>query len=276
VALSESYVSPRPGSRREPFDFFHVNSIDVTNTGDLLIDARNTWAAYDTDPRTGQVRWRLGGRRSSFKLGPGTVTAYQHDAREQPNGNITFFDNGATPKVHPQSRVIELALDRSAMTATLLRRDEHRPSLVAGSQGNMQTLSGANWLVGWGQSPYVSEFAPSGQVLFDAHMPASYESYRAYRQAWSGQPTTPPAIAVQRAGARATVYASWNGASTVASWRVLAGASATSLTAVGSAPRAGFETAITLAAAPRHGSWLSVQALSATGAVLGSSQVRRV
>jgi hypothetical protein len=276
VALSESYVSPRPGSRREPFDFFHVNSIDVTRSGDLLIDARNTWAAYDTDPRTGQVRWRLGGRRSSFRLGPGTVTAYQHDAREQPNGNITFFDNGATPKVHPQSRVIELALDRSAMTATLLRRDEHRPALVAGSQGNLQALSGANWLVGWGQSPYVSEFAASGQVLFDAHMPSPYESYRAYRQAWSGQPTTPPAIAVQRTGVRATVYASWNGASTVASWRVLAGPSAAALAPVGSAPRAGFETAITLATAPPPGSRLSVQALSATGAVLGSSAARRV
>ncbi|MCW3033963.1 MAG: Arylsulfotransferase [Solirubrobacterales bacterium] len=275
VALSESYVSPRPGSRKEPFDYFHVNSIDVTRTGDLLIDARNTWAAYDTDPRTGKVRWRLGGRRSSFKLGPGTVTAYQHDAREQPDGRITFFDNGATPKVHPQSRVIELALDTRAMTATLLRRDEHRPSLVAGSQGNMQVLPGGNWLVGWGQSPYISEFAPSGQLLFDAHMPSTYQSYRAYRQAWSGQPTTPPAIALQRAGARATVYASWNGASTVTSWRVLSGPSPASLAPVGAAPRSGFETAITLAAAPARGSWLSVQALSATGAVLGTSPARR-
>ena len=84
VPLSDAYVSPLPGSLKEPFDFFHVNSIDVKHDGDLLIDARNTWAAYDVDARTGQVRWRLGGRRSSFKMGPGTGTAYQHDAREQP------------------------------------------------------------------------------------------------------------------------------------------------------------------------------------------------
>jgi hypothetical protein len=275
VPLSDSYVSARPGSRKEPFDFFHVNSIDVTRSGDLLIDARNTWAAYDTDPRTGQIRWRLGGRRSSFKLGPGTVTAYQHDAREQPGGEITFFDNGATPKVHAQSRVIELALDTGTMTATLLRRDEHSPALVAGSQGNMQTLPGGNWLVGWGQSPYVSEYSPSGQVLFDAHMPSTYESYRAYRQAWSGQPTTPPAVAVQRAGSRVTVYASWNGASTVASWRVLSGPSPASLAPVSAAPRAGFETPIALAAASPHASWWSVQALSAAGAVLGTSPARQ-
>ena len=275
VPLSDSYALPRPGSRKEPFDFFHVNSIDATRTGDLLIDARNTWAAYDTDPRTGQVRWRLGGRRSSFKLGPGAVPAYQHDAREQPNGNITFFDNGATPKVHPQSRVIELALNTSSMTATLVRRDEHSPALVAGSQGNMQALAGGDWVVGWGQSPYLSEFGPSGQLLFDAHMPSTYESYRTYRQTWAGQPTSPPAFALARAGARATVYASWNGATRVASWRVLSGSSAASLAPLAGAPRSGFETAIALARAPAGGSWLSVQALSATGAVLGVSPARR-
>jgi hypothetical protein len=275
VALSESYVAPRPGTRKEPFDFFHVNSVDVTRSGDLLIDARNTWAAYDTDPRTGRVRWRLGGRRSSFKLGPGAVTAYQHDAREQPSGNITFFDNGATPKVHTQSRAIELALNTTSMTATLVRRDEHSPGLVAGSQGNTQALAQGDWLVGWGESPYLSEFGPSGQVLFDAHMPAPYESYRVYRQSWTGQPTTPPAFAVIRSGAAATVYASWNGASTVASWRVLLGSAQSSLAPAGEAPRAGFETAIALARAPA-GSYVSVQALSASGSVLGAAPPRRL
>jgi arylsulfotransferase ASST len=275
VALSESYAAPRPGTRKEPFDFFHVNSVDVTRSGDLLIDARNTWAAYDTDPRTGRVRWRLGGRRSSFKLGPGAVTAYQHDAREQPSGNITFFDNGATPKVHPQSRAIELALNTASMTATLVRRDEHSPGLVAGSQGNMQALAGGDWLVGWGESPYLSEFGPSGQVLFDAHMPAPYESYRAYRQSWTGQPTTPPALALARSGSGATIYASWNGASAVASWRVLLGSSQSSLAPAVTAPRSGFETAISLASAP-SGSYVSVQALSANGSVLGAAPPRRL
>ncbi len=83
VPLTDAYVSPRPGSPKEPFDFFHINSIDVQHDGSLLIDARNTWAAYDVDAATGQVRWRIGGKHSSYKLGPGTVTAFQHDARQQ-------------------------------------------------------------------------------------------------------------------------------------------------------------------------------------------------
>jgi hypothetical protein len=276
VPLTDSYASPRPGSLKEPFDFFHINSVDVTLSGDLLIDARNTWAAYDVNRQTGQVRWRLGGKRSSFKLGAGAGTAYQHDAVEQPNGNITFFDNGATPKAHSQSRAIELALNTQTMSATLVRRDEHAPALLAGSQGNTQALADGNWMVGWGQAPWFTEYGPTGQVLFDAHLPPSYESYRVFRQPWSATPATPPAFALARTGKRTSVYASWNGATAVASWRVLAGGSRGSLTPLVSAPRTGFETVIGLVSPPAAGSWLAVQALDASGAVLGVSAARRV
>jgi hypothetical protein len=273
VPLSDAYVSPRPGSLKEPFDYFHINSIDVMHDGSLLIDARNTWAAYDVDRRTGQVRWRLGGRRTSFKMGPGATPAYQHDAREQPNGYITFFDNGATPKAHPQSRAIELALNMHAMTATLIRRDEHRPALVAGSQGNTQALPGGNWMVGWGESPWLTEYGPGGQLLFDAHLPPSWESYRVFRQDWSARPVVPPVFALARSGGRATVYASWNGATEVASWRALAGSSPQTLSVVAAARSAGFETAIALSKAPAR--FVQVQALDATGAVLGASAVTK-
>jgi hypothetical protein len=276
VPLGDSYASAHDASRTTPFDYFHINSIDVAAAGDLLIDARNTWAAYDVDPRTGQIRWRLGGRHSSFAIGRGAGVAWQHDAREQPDGTITFFDNGATPVVHSQSRAIAVRLDPKQRTATLVREQAHpgKP-LIAGSQGNVQALPGGAWTVGWGESPYLSEFAADGQLVFDAHLPASYESYRVYRLAWSGRPAQAPALAVVRAasGARATVYASWNGATEVASWRVLAGPSPARLTAVASAPRRGFETAIAVGSLP--GGYVQVQALDAAGAVIGASGARK-
>jgi arylsulfotransferase ASST len=275
VALSESYTSARKASRSKPYDYFHINSIDVQPGGDMLIDARNTWAAYDVDARTGQVRWRLGGRRSSFRLGPGTATAYQHDARRQADGTITFFDNGATPAVHRQSRAIDVRLDAGAKTATLVRQAVHpRTPLVAGSQGNVQQLPGGAWMVGWGEVPYVSEFSAAGALLFDAHLPATYESYRAYRLAWSGRPTDRPALALVRAGAGAKVYASWNGATELASWRVLAGPSQAKLAPVASARSSGFETALGVQRlAP--GAYVAVQALDASGAVIGVSRAKR-
>jgi hypothetical protein len=278
VPLASSYSSPAPTSRADPFDYFHINSVDVEQDGDLLVDSRNTWAAYDVDPRTGQVRWELGGRHSSFKMGPGTAMAWQHDAIQLPQGPITFFDNGASPRVQPQSRAIEVALDMHDMTATLLRSYGHESPLVADSQGNLQVTPEGDWIVGWGQAGYVSELAPSGQVLFDAHLPPDWESYRAFVAPWSGRPTQPPAIAAVGSAAAhpaITVYASWNGATEVAAWRVLAGATPQTLTAaLGSAAKTGFETAIPLAAAA--GSYVAVQALDSAGAVIGVSPAVKV
>jgi hypothetical protein len=273
VPLESSYSSPATTSRADPFDYFHINSVNVEQDGDLLIGSRNTWAAYDVDPTTGQVQWELGGKHSSFEMGPGTATAWQHDAIQLPDGAITFFDNGASPQVQPQSRAIEVALDTQDMKATLVRSYAHENPLVADSQGNLQVTPEGDWMVGWGQAGYFSELAPSGQVLFNAHLPPKWESYRTFVFPWSGDPTQPPAVAASRssgANGAATVYASWNGATEVASWRVLAGSSATSLEPVANAPKSGFETAISL---PRSvsGPYVAVQALDSAGAVTGSS-----
>jgi hypothetical protein len=277
VPLSDSYASAKQASRTKPFDFFHINAVDVRANGELLVDARNTWAAYDVDARTGQVRWELGGRRSSFAMGPGTRTAWQHDAREQPDGTFTFFDNGATPAVHSQSRAIQVRLDAGGNAVTLVREQVHpgKP-LVAGSQGNVQALANGSWMVGWGEAPYLSEFSSGGQLLLDAHLPARYESYRVYRLPWSGHPRDAPALSVARAasGRGATVYASWNGATELASWRVLAGPSTASLAPVGGAARTGFETSIALPSLARGGV-VEVQALNAAGAVIGASAAKR-
>ena len=134
----------------------------MARDGSFLVDSRNTWAVYDVDPHSGRVRWQLGGKQSTFKLGPGAATAWQHDAREQPDGAITFFDNGASPRVHPASRAVEVALDPAPGTATLVRSYFHPTPLVAASQGNVQALANGDWMIGWGQAGYLSEVEPSG------------------------------------------------------------------------------------------------------------------
>jgi hypothetical protein len=64
------------------------------------------------------------------------------------------------------------------------------------------------------------------------------------------------------------VYASWNGATQVASWRVLAGSSASGLRAVANTSRSGFETAIPV---PQSYTTFKVEALDANGRVIGTS-----
>ena len=272
VGLGESFEHASRSTTASPFDFFHINSINVDQDASLLISARNTWTVYDIDAQTGQIVWRLGGRHSSFTMGPGTQTAWQHDPRELANGSFSIFDNGASPSVHGQSRGIVLSLDSQHRTATLISQITHPPPLLADSQGNLQALANGDWFVGWGQVPYFSEFGAAGELLFDAHFPPHTQSYRSFRFAWTGTPAHAPAFAVQPASSGpATVYASWNGATLVASWRVSAGPAPSALEPVAEAPRSGFETAIPLPAGTA-GPYVTVQALDAAGAVIGTAQ----
>jgi hypothetical protein len=271
VALSESFESARGTTRDSPFDFFHINSIEPARDGSLLSSARNTWTVYDIDGRSGQIIWRLGGRRSSFAMGPGTGIAYQHDPRDLPDGTISVFDNGASPAVHSQSRGVVLSLDPQHKAVTRVSQIVHSPGLSAESQGNLQALPNGNWFIGWGQVPELSEFGAQGQLLFDARLPRFTQSYRSYRFPWTGTPAHAPALAFQAAaGGGGLVYASWNGATLVDSWRVLTGAGPTGLSPAAGAQRSGFETAVAVPAGT-VGPYVSVQAIDAAGGVLGAS-----
>jgi Arylsulfotransferase (ASST) len=275
VEIGESYEQAAHSSLASPFDYFHINSIDRQRDGELLISARNTWALYELDPRTGQITWRLGGRHSSFKETPGTRTAWQHDPQELAEGAVSVFDNGASPKVHGQSRGVVLRLDARQRTATLVSQLTHPAPLLAESQGNLQALPNGDWFIGWGQVPDFSELSSTGRLLFDARLPPHEQSYRSFRFPWTGIPVHPPTFALAGGGGAWTVYASWNGATVVASWRVLAGPAAGSLQTVAEAPRSGFETAVALPASATGG-YLTVQALDASGRAIGTAATARV
>jgi Arylsulfotransferase (ASST) len=269
VPLSDSYET-MPKSAGSPFDYFHVNSIEPAADGRLIISGRNTSAAYAIDERTGAVVWTLGGKHSSFKLGTGVEFAFQHDVLVHTKGrlNVTLFDDGGgPPRVHSQSRAIRVRIDGKEKTATLVAQDLHAPALTASFEGNVQALRDGDEFVGWGQQPYFSEFDSTGRMVFDGRFVGDNSSYRAYRYPWTGTPGSPPDVAALASGATTNVYASWNGATEVSSWRVLAGASSGALQAVATAPKQGFETQIPIHSAP----YVAVQALNRAGQVLGTS-----
>jgi hypothetical protein len=271
VPPTESYqqLGPTTGSGAFPYDYFHLNSIDVEPDGNLLISARHTHAVYEIRRRDGAILWRLGGKKSDFTFGPGAQFAWQHDARRQPDGTITVFDNNAE-KIHPgiQSRVLVLRLDAARHRATLVHAYAHRPPLLSTSQGNAQRLPDGHLFVGWGSKPYFTEYSANGKVLLDGRFGTVDDSYRAFRFPWVGRPTTRPAIALDHTGGALNVYASWNGATQITRWQVLAGADAQHLSPVASTARTGFETAVQVSTASPY---IAVRALDARGATLGTS-----
>jgi hypothetical protein len=269
VGVGESHA-PVP-EKATPWDWFHLNSIDPEPDGDVLVSARSTWAAYQIAKGSGAIRWRLGGTKSSFTMGPGAETAWQHDARKLPDGTITLFDDGSNPRIHYQSRGVRLAIDERRHTARLARVYPHPGGpLLADSQGNMQTLPDRNLLIGWGGIPSLSELSPRGGLLLDAHLPPGSSSYRAFRFRWSGHPLWLPSVSarVLVTGDSTAVFASWNGATEVASWRVLAGADPSSLAPRATMPDSGFESSLTV---PDAYAYVAVQALGSRGQLLATS-----
>jgi hypothetical protein len=172
----------------------------------LLIDARDTWTTYEVSRRTGKIEWRLGGKASSFKLtaatgqvlnDAGKLFAWQHDPEAHGHGIYTFFDNEAAGTANTStgvtselsgSRAITVQLDFRTHVATLIGADNQPEGLLAPSQGNAELVRGGGLFVGWGSLPYISEFSPSGKLIFNAEFPAGVNTYRAYRLPW------PPAV----------------------------------------------------------------------------------
>jgi hypothetical protein len=270
IPLSASYFKT-PHHPGHVFDPYHLNSISIDRDGNPIVSMRNTWASYKINLASGGLIWTLGSSQSSFKMGSGTRTAFQHDLVVHGDGTLTIFDDGAgPPREERQSRAIHIALNTSAMTATLIKQYTHSPPLSSNYEGGVQILPGGDVFVDWGQKQYFTEFTGSGQTDFDAHWNTFTPSYRAYRFPWSAQPPTQPAAIVTRpANGISTVWASWNGATTVSSWRLRGGNDPNHLSTLGDVPRHGFETQVQ---GHTELPYLQAQALGSKGQVLASTK----
>ncbi len=272
IPLHDSY-NPIPHNGN-PWDYIHVNSIDPGASNDVLVSARNSWALYDVDIKTGAFNWQLGGKHSTFKLGPGAKTYWQHDAEWQPGGLISVFDNGSTPPKEKQSRGVLLKPDFATRTVALAKSLVNpTKTLLAPAQGNTLALPGGAWLMGYGNLPNFTEYDASGHVLLDGTLGHNVQDFRTYLSPWSGQPSTLPALVARRNGASVQAQTSWNGATDVTSWQLFAGASPSALAPVTTVPRSGFQTTarVTTSAA-----YIESRALDANGNVLGVSPATRV
>lgn len=256
-----------------PWDYFHMNAIQPLPDGSVLISARNTSAVYDIDPTTGAANWVLGGKSSTFTLGKGARFWFQHDARVQPNGELTVFDDAGSPFREPHSRGLTLNLDTATKAATVVGQDSY-DSLKAPAEGSDQLLANGDTLLGWGEAPdLATEFSAKGAVLYNARFVGTNDSYRVFREPWTGTPRTRPAVVGRVVGGQVTVSASWNGSNLVRRWRILGGTSPTKLGMIALDADRFFQTNMRTHRSPRY---VEVQAVDGAGATLASSRVVKV
>jgi len=284
IPLTEAeQPAPPPAAAANPWDAYHINSIQLLPGNQMLVSMRNTWAAYLINTKTNQTIWTLGGKASSFTVAANASFAWQHNVQMLPGNRVSLFNDnccmitgpGIFAKPNGASGGLILSLNTTSHTASLASSYTHKNRLLAPAfLGSMNVLSNGNALVGWGSMPYFSEYSKTGQLLLDAVWPGKDLSYRAeFSGNWVGTPYFPPSGAARKAKGKVTVYASWDGSTQVTSWKVLAGSNPNKLPVVATHAKTGFETAIRLA---RSAKVYKVQAFDAKGHLLRTSRAFHV
>lgn len=301
VPLELSYQAVEAGEYG--WDFFHITSVQKSQSGDYLVSGGHMHSIYLIDGQTGDIKWTLGGKGNEFEelgypegksFGNSLLTmAWQHHARFYPGRDekeLTVFDNhvndvngwGCSENC---SRGLHFSLDVDNKKAQLLNEYLHPVGLWSISQGSVQVLDNDNVFIGWGRNPAITEHLPNGDCVFDIQFSPwrspktdwkGLESYRAYRVDWTGRPSwAPDVVAEKTKSGGVRVWASWNGATNVKEWVVLGSKKSIDIDGadkvLARAPRNGFETSLWVEPSPVR--YLRAVALDANGDILDASGI---
>jgi hypothetical protein len=270
IAVSASEFRAPKVAASHPFDWFHINGVEPLPGGTFLISSRCTSALYDISINGGgQINWTLGGKNTSFQIGAGANFNYEHNGALHGTDIVTVFDNEAAPT---PSRALVLQVNFQSKTVSLVHAYSHTPQLRDYTLGNVDLLANGDVLVSWGTSTQFSLYSPSGATLMNVTMPGNDNTYRTEAAPWSATPSTPPAVYADNQAGGTLVAASWNGATGVSQWRILAGTSPRTLKSVATIASTSFESTDQIPTAR----YVEVEALGSAGRILGHSRAVRV
>jgi hypothetical protein len=272
VPVANTEAAPTNGV----FDPYHMNSIQAISGNRVVISMRDTSGIYEVDQATGNVLWEISPKHNTFELGKGVLFHFQHDARLEGRKlqYLNLFDDEAGPPVYGPGKGLVLRLTGTSVKLVHIYATP-KNKILSVAEGGMQVLPHGEAIVSFGATQYIEEFSKrgpkkTGKLLFEMQLPKGDGTYRAMRFPWSATPHTKPAIVAKRESPNeVAVYASWNGATEVAKWEVLAGEEATALSPVTTAAWSGFETRIPISSTDKV---FEVKALNKEGKVLATSE----
>lgn len=178
--------------RGDLFDPFHCNSIDSDpSSGTILLSARHTDAVYLIDKATGSIIWKLGGNSVAeagaeiLTVGgdPEGVFHAQHDARLQPGGDVSLYDD-QTWDPNLAARGIEYHIDTVAGTATRVWAYRAPDGGNSAATGSFRRLyGGTDNVIGWGvkSNTLFTEVDAAGHIMLDVKFSAGRFAYRAIK-----------------------------------------------------------------------------------------------
>jgi len=239
----------------EPLRYIHCNSIDEDFDGNLLMSSRNLDEIIKIARPSGEIMWRMGGRKNEFEFLNDSGFTVPHDVRRLPNGNITLYDN-ADLNLKTPSRGVEYRVDEVNKKVSKVAEFYNTPATYGYFMGNVQRLANGNTLIGWGASnePLLTEFDGHGQKVFEVSVANKTGSYRAFRFPWQGYPVWTPRLEARLEGNTAHLYFSWNGSTDTGSYKIFTARRRQSLRQIDTVSRDGFETEY-LVELPTEGTW---------------------
>ena len=280
------YVQPTAGFyESEPFDYFHINSVEKDSKGNYLISSRHFHTITYIEGGTGATLWTLGADSADFvdiSETPRAATdfCWSHDARwlNEEEGIISLFDNGNAGPLHwdrSSSKGMVIQIDQDKHTVKLVQEFYALHNVRSNSQGNLQYLPSKDEIfIGWGGSGMWSQHDMDGTLLCEVHFAPALlyfmekaKSYRIFKVwGWKGDPQWPPSAKIHEG----RLYASWNGATEAKSWRVEGRREdeedVENFEEIATVEKVGFETAVEL---PQEGySRFRAVALDVNGEVL--------
>lgn len=288
VDPSESQITPNSSDTggdgfgpQTAFDYFHINAIDKSPSGNYLVSARHTSTLYYVNATDREIIWKLSYQGNSDFSCSNFNFSFQHDSRMVSENDtttvLTIFDNASNGVITTteESSGKLIALDHNSGVATMISNTTFPGSggILATSQGNTQLLGNGGFFHTWGNNPYFSEHSANGTaVLLAQFATGTAQNYRAFSADWNATPssTVPDVYAYAlTTNASTRAYVSWNGATSVSSWRFYGAQNVgEGFEAVGETDKNGFET---FWQAPIFYQWIRVEALDADGNTLRNS-----
>lgn len=271
--------------------------MDKDFQGNYIISAYHSCSITKINGTDGSIIWRLGGDGSDFRMIDGYKLMHMHHARirdfadvripkelwgkvsNQTHLALSIFDNAffflgkGLPTAGSSSAIVVL-LDLDAMTGQVIERYTHPKGMYGALFGSVQFLANGDRFIGWGGQRGFSQYTQNNELLLDGEIANEVMptwSYRTFKAPWSARPTTRPDLYTYswKCHWKTSLYASWNGATDVSSWRFYGGPCEDgAFEEMALAVKDGFETR---AMAPAFAAYAYVEALHADGSVLGRS-----
>jgi Arylsulfotransferase (ASST) len=176
------------------YDIYHCNSIDTDIvSGDVLLSSRQTDSVYLIDETTSRIIWKMGGNSLNhddaqiLTISDDPVGGFhaQHDARFQPDGDISLYDD-QTWDIGLAARGVEYHIDTDAGTATLVWSYASPDGHDAMATGSFRRLDGGNDnVIGWGvkANTLFTEVDADSNVMLNVAFPAGVFAYRVQKVA---------------------------------------------------------------------------------------------